>query len=142
MRWSKKPIEDSLYADLELCSLVSHKLFCHIIGNIYKLFQQRMTEESRFIHLVCGTIDADQLKQLTYEIAAEQVNLIPKEDIVDIIDDSLEWETIEQIFFWQLLLAHSLNLNQIWQIIPDLEWNAHGEAINAIVSLLKVFAHF
>ncbi|MES1902265.1 MAG: Integrator complex subunit 3 [Paramarteilia canceri] len=137
VQWAKQTIEDSLHTDLLECGIASHKLFSFSIFSVYKTFGSKMVDESRFMQLVVGCLDADELKQLRFEVASNKICLIPQDEIVDLIDDSLNWETVEQIFFWQLLCAHNLPLNQVWQIISELVWDSHGEAINAVSSILK-----
>ena len=38
------------------------------------------------------------------------------------VDASLEWETIEQYFLWQLITAHDIPAEQITPILPKLEF--------------------
>ncbi|MEN2495688.1 MAG: Integrator complex subunit 3 [Marteilia pararefringens] len=137
MRFDGENFTDHLYDDLDKCSLKCHQLFCDLLDKIYFVFGKQIIDDSRFMHLICGTVDSDQVKCLRQQIISKKVNLLPQDDIVDLIDDSLNWECIEQIYFWQILLAHNLSLNQIWQIIPDLDWTSHSEAINNIAILLK-----
>ena len=37
-------------------------------------------------------------------------------------DASLEWETIEQYFLWQLIAAHNIPVDYIMPILPKLEF--------------------
>ena len=38
-------------------------------------------------------------------------------------DASLEWETIEQYFLWQLVMAHNIPVEHILPILPKLEYS-------------------
>lgn len=38
-------------------------------------------------------------------------------------DESLEWESIEQYFLWQLIMAHNIPTEHILPVLPKLEYS-------------------
>lgn len=50
---------------------------------------------------------------------------------------SLNWETLEQFFFWQLVLAHDIDIKVILSNITKLDYNNHSEALTNILLMLK-----
>lgn len=50
---------------------------------------------------------------------------------------SLMWETFEQFCLWQLVTAHGIPIDYVLPILPRLEYNAHAEALTAILLMLK-----
>lgn len=57
--------------------------------------------------------------------------------ILQIIRDSLEFETFEQFCFWQLLQAHDIPLESFQDILPELDASRHAEALTYILLLLR-----
>ena len=39
-------------------------------------------------------------------------------------DASLEWETLEQYFLWQLITAHNIPVEHIMPILPKLDFHS------------------
>jgi len=39
------------------------------------------------------------------------------------VDASLEWETIEQYFLWQLITVHSIPVEDVMPVLPKLEFS-------------------
>lgn len=50
---------------------------------------------------------------------------------------SLNWETMEQYFFWQLVSAHDVNIKVILSNITKLDYNNHPETLTSILLMLK-----
>ena len=44
--------------------------------------------------------------------------------ILYISDASLEWETLEQYFLWQLITAHNIPVEHIMPILPKLDFHS------------------
>ena len=55
-----------------------------------------------------------------------------------VLEASLVWETIEQIFFWQLLMAHDdIDVDCMLPLLDKLDSNNHDEAIFNVFQMLK-----
>jgi len=50
---------------------------------------------------------------------------------------SLDWETMEQYFFWQLVSAHDVDIKVILSNITKLDYNNHPETLTSILLTLK-----
>lgn len=51
--------------------------------------------------------------------------------------NSLNWETLEQYFFWQLVTAHDIDIKVIISNISKLDYNNHSETLTNILLMLK-----
>lgn len=60
------------------------------------------------MHLICGTIDTKQLSELIGEIIRENITLFRKDSFQNIILNSLQWESVEQMFLWQLICIEAV----------------------------------
>jgi hypothetical protein len=78
------------------------------------------------------------LSQLKMSKSKKQMNKFKKENLVDVLNASLQWETIEQIFFWEILMAHDgIDLNYLLPIFNRLDSNKHSEAVCYLFQLIK-----
>jgi len=58
--------------------------------------------------------------------------------LADVLEASLVWESIEQIFFWQILIAHDdIEINSLLPLFCKLDSNTHSEANYHLFQLLK-----
>ena len=61
-----------------------------------------------------------------------------KETLLDVISTSLQWESVEQLFFWDLLCSHESISNEfLLKLFNRLDANKHAEAIGYIFDILK-----
>ncbi len=93
-------------------------------------------QSSKLLRLVCGSIDGTQLLDIVGEMVRENMTMFRKDAFtahlgilalfevlyIYILVASLEWDTIEQFFFWQLLQAEDVPIDWILSIIPKLEY--------------------
>lgn len=54
-----------------------------------------------------------------------------------LVTSSLNWETLEQYFFWKLVSAHDINIKVILSNIIKLDYNSHPETLTSIMLMLK-----
>lgn len=59
------------------------------------------------------------------------------ESFQTVLSASLSWETFEQFCLWQLVAAHGIPTDYVLPILSRLEYNAHAEALTAILLMLK-----
>ena len=52
-------------------------------------------------------------------------------------DSSLDWETIEQYFVWQLISAHNEDIEVAMTVLPKLEYPHNSEALTNFMLQLK-----
>ena len=85
-----------------------------------------------------GTRKASTLSQLKISKSKKTNQKFRKETMVDVLNTSLQWDTIEQIFFWEILLAHDgINLDYLLPIFNRLDPNKNAEAICYLFQLIK-----
>ncbi len=62
-----------------------------------------------------------------------------KNSLYGVLEASLSWESIEQVWFWQILLAHDdINVNYLLPILDRLDANQHAEAVFSLFQMLKL----
>jgi integrator complex subunit 3 len=128
-----------LIADMRLCEQDDADLFCFMLKFVYKNFQSMMTNNATMLRLICGCVDARQLKNLLANIICDDLKLFKQTAMLHAcIHDSLQWDTIEQVFFWKLLLAHSnITVSYLLPFVKRLDKNRDCEAICAVFQMLK-----
>ena len=66
-------------------------------------------------------------------------------NILIFTDASLEWETIEQYFLWQLISVHNIPVEHIMPILPKLEFVSEYIYLcfncETVLSRLDIFPH-
>ncbi len=62
-----------------------------------------------------------------------------KNSLFNVLEASLSWESIEQVWFWQLLLAHDdINVNYLLPVLDKLDAGQHAEAVFNLFQMLKL----
>lgn len=109
----KVDVDECLERDLQLLERYSLNLFLWLISDIYREFEQYTVNNSDILKIVVGCIDAKNLHDLICDITQGKLILFKNDGVIDVIRDSLEYETFEQMCFWQLLQAHDVPINNI-----------------------------
>jgi len=113
-------------------------VLCFMAGDLFHKFSDECRNNSDLIHLYVSNIDADQLYYLLVQCLQTQLVIFSKDpSIVDLLVTSLEWETFEQMAFWELLAAHSIPLQLLLPVLPKLKEKQHKEALTAIMMMIK-----
>lgn len=61
-----------------------------------------------------------------------------KESLVDVLSSSLNWESIEQLFFWEILVSHDdVTLEYLLPIFNRLDSVKHSEAVCYLFQMIK-----
>uniref|UniRef100_A0A914GUH6 SOSS complex subunit A homolog n=1 Tax=Globodera rostochiensis TaxID=31243 RepID=A0A914GUH6_GLORO len=107
-------LETVLIRDLEKCSFDNVNLF------------------ARLLH-----IDPHQLSGLMSEIARENIVLFSPEDILDLLQGSLKWESMEQFMLWQLVQVEAVEFDKFLDLLQTLNYAQHPEATAAILVILR-----
>lgn len=66
-----------------------------------------------------------------------KLNMFRADAVSSLVISSLNWETMEQYFFWQLVTAHNVNIKVILSNITKLDFNNHAEILTNIMLMLK-----
>lgn len=81
---------------------------------------------------------ASALSQLKMSKSMKRKQKFKKESLIDVLNASFNWETIEQIFFWEILMAHEcVSLSYLLPVFNRLDANKHSEAVCHLFQLIK-----
>lgn len=83
-------------------------MFLWVLPEIYREFESLMVNNSKMLRLVVGCVDAKNLQDLIFDVTQGKLVMFKNEGIINVIRDSLKYETFEQMCLWQLLQAHDV----------------------------------
>ncbi|KAI0237347.1 Integrator complex subunit 3 [Lamellibrachia satsuma] len=132
-----RDLKTCLMTDLTLCQEDDVRLFSFLIPDIYTQFPSIAIGNSELLHLIVSSIDATQLQDLVCEILRGHLEMFRKDSFLSVLNASLDWDTIEQYFLWQLIATHNIPVEHIMPILPKLDFAAHSEALSCILIQLK-----
>lgn len=132
-----KDLPSCLMRDLKLCQEDDVRLFIFLMPDIYTIFPNIAIGNVELLHMIVSAIDGTQLQELICQILQGHLVMFRKDSFLSILNGSLEWETLEQYFLWQLISAHNIPVDYIMPVLPKLDYTAHAEALSSILVLLK-----
>lgn len=109
----KIDVDACLERDLQLMEQYSLKTFLWLISDIYREFESNAVNNSDILKVVVGCVDAKNLHDLICDITQGKLVMFKNDGVIDVIRESLDFETFEQMCFWQLLLAHDVPISHI-----------------------------
>ncbi len=133
-------MSSSLLEDLRLCAEDDVNLLCTMACDIFFRFSEESRNNAALLQLYVSYIDGRQLYQLLVGVLHGSLTMFSRTDpsgLIDVLTASLDWETFEQMAFWQLLAAHSLPLHLILPLLPRLKEEEHCEALAALMTMIK-----
>nr|VZI43707.1 unnamed protein product [Spirometra erinaceieuropaei] len=128
----------SLHRDMELLADDNRFLFCYLLPTVYSVFAHELTNNTDFIRLVVSKIDPGQANYLVCEILRGHLNFFHRSNITEVLKASLEWTSMEQFFFWQLVNAHELPTRNFLPLISLVNDQKHPEACLHLLLLLQL----
>ena len=144
LKKEKQDFEKFFLEDMKLCQQDDGDLFCFMILFVYKNFQTIVVNNSDMIYLIVSSIDSIQCKNLLSLIISDELKLLKATmqtslKFIQCLFNSLQWDTLEQIFFWKLLFAHNnITIDYLLPLIPKLDSIKHCEAICDLFQILKL----
>ncbi|XP_050400889.1 integrator complex subunit 3 [Patella vulgata] len=133
-----KDLTSCLLGDLQLCQEDDVRLFTYLIPDIYTHFPGISVGNASLFHMITSSIDGIQLQDLICQILQGHLVMFKnKETFLSVLNESLEWETIEQYFLWQLISSHNIPVEHILSILPKLDFQTNAEALTSMLVLLK-----
>lgn len=120
---SSQKIDACLERDLTLMEQYSLNMFLWLIPDIYREFDSHMVNNSDVLKIVVGCIDAKNLRDLVFDITQGKLVMFKKEGVIDVVRDSLEYETFEQMCLWQLLTAHDVPISYLQVSLKESQSN-------------------
>ncbi|CAH8593487.1 unnamed protein product [Heterobilharzia americana] len=131
-------LRDSLFKDMQLLSDDNRRLFAYLLPDVFTVFSSELKDDTEFLQLIVATIDPGMCNSLISEIVRGHLNLFPNNDLTNILNASLEWNSIEQLFFWQLINAHEIPTSRFLPLIRSVDSFKHPEACSNLILLLKL----
>lgn len=104
------PFENQLKIDLALLERSNSRMFFWILPDLFKEYKNVMLNNIDVLSLFIGAIDANNLRDIIFNVTQGKLVMFSNDDIIDVIRESLEYETFEQFCFWQLIQAHDIPL--------------------------------
>ncbi|XP_022161957.1 integrator complex subunit 3 [Myzus persicae] len=130
-------LNECLLSDLQLCQEDDTSMFCWLIPAVYDQFSKITVGNEDFLHLVVSTIDGSQIQEIICLILQGKLSMFRSDAVPSLATSSLDWETMEQYFFWQLVSAHDIDIKVILSNITKLDYNNHPETLTSILLTLK-----
>ncbi|CAH8555090.1 unnamed protein product [Schistosoma mattheei] len=131
-------LRDSLFKDMQLLSDDNRRLFAYLLPDVFTVFSSELSNDTEFLRLIVATIDPGMCNSLISEIVRGHLNLFPNNDLTNILNATLEWNSIEQLFFWQLINAHEIPTSRFLPLIHSVDSFKHPEACSNLILLLKL----
>lgn len=110
---SSPKIDVCLERDLQQMEQYSVNILLWLLTDIYREFETHVVNNSEILKIIVGCIDARNLHDLTCDITQGKTIMFKNDGVLKVIRESLEFETFEQLFFWQLLTAHDVPISSI-----------------------------
>lgn len=130
-------LNECLLSDLQLCQEDDAAMFCWLMPAVYNQFPKIIVGNEDFLHLVVSTVDGSQVQEIICLILQGKLTMFRSDAVPSLATCSLNWETIEQFFFWKLVSAHDIDIKVILSNIVKLDYNNHPETLTSILLMLK-----
>ncbi|XP_061598027.1 integrator complex subunit 3 [Cololabis saira] len=126
-----------LMMDMKACQEDDVRLLCYLTPSIYSEFPDETLRSGELLNMIVAVIDSTQLQELMCHVMMGNLVMFRKDSVLNILIQSLEWETFEQYSTWQLFLAHSIPLETIIPILQHLKYKEHPEALSCLLLQLR-----
>ncbi|XP_059206603.1 integrator complex subunit 3 isoform X2 [Centropristis striata] len=126
-----------LMMDMKACQEDDVRLLCYLTPSIYSEFPDETLRSGELLNMIVAVIDSTQLQELMCHVMMGTLVMFRKDSVLNILIQSLDWETFEQYSTWQLFLAHSIPLETIIPILQHLKYKEHPEALSCLLLQLR-----
>uniref|UniRef100_A0A8C7BC25 Integrator complex subunit 3 n=1 Tax=Neovison vison TaxID=452646 RepID=A0A8C7BC25_NEOVI len=103
----------------------------------YLRFPDETLRSGELLNMIVAVIDSAQLQELVCHVMMGNLVMFRKDSVLNILIQSLDWETFEQYCAWQLFLAHNIPLETIIPILQHLKYKEHPEALSCLLLQLR-----
>ncbi|XP_050506939.1 integrator complex subunit 3 homolog [Diabrotica virgifera virgifera] len=134
----EKKVDICLYDDLYACHHSDTKLMMWIVPDLYRDFKPQTVNNAQILRVIISAIDPRQLQTLVGKVLQGHLMMFKPETIIPLLKASLQWESIEQFFLWQLVNAHNISIDTVLPLITELDYDQHPEALTAVTLMLKM----
>uniref|UniRef100_A0A2K6TQ03 Integrator complex subunit 3 n=1 Tax=Saimiri boliviensis boliviensis TaxID=39432 RepID=A0A2K6TQ03_SAIBB len=115
-----------LMMDMKACQEDDVRLLCHLTPSIYTEFPDETLRSGELLNMIVAVIDSAQLQELVCHVMMGNLVMFRKDSVLNILIQSLDWETFEQYCAWQLFLAHNIPLETIIPILQHLKYKGES----------------
>ncbi|KRY93419.1 Integrator complex subunit 3 [Trichinella pseudospiralis] len=129
-------LDEMLEQDLKICARDDYRLFFLLLPHVYKACPEVSLRSTEIIHLVAAYFDGVILYDFLVQMNELELQLFRKDTFPSVLQASLEWSTMEQMCFWNLVSADGVPIEWIQHTIPKLEYPKHVEAMINICLML------
>ncbi|KAJ1521963.1 hypothetical protein ONE63_002294 [Megalurothrips usitatus] len=133
----KKNEEECLLMDLALCQEEDVTALCWLVPEVYGLFPDTVVGHPEILHTIVAAIDAQQLQDIVYLVLQGELEMFRHDQFASLLLESLNWETMEQCWLWQLATAHEVPLEVLLPVLSKLDFTAHSEALSSVMLMMK-----
>uniref|UniRef100_A0A8C3IKJ1 Integrator complex subunit 3 n=1 Tax=Chrysemys picta bellii TaxID=8478 RepID=A0A8C3IKJ1_CHRPI len=126
-----------LMMDMKACQEDDVRLLCYLTPSIYTEFPDETLRSGELLNMIVAVIDSAQLQELVCHVMMGNLVMFRKDSVLNILIQSLDWETFEQYCTWQLFLAHNIPLETIIPILQHLKYKEHPEALSCLLLQLR-----
>ncbi|XP_066577386.1 integrator complex subunit 3 isoform X1 [Amia ocellicauda] len=126
-----------LMMDMKACQEDDVRLLCYLTPSIYSEFPDETLRSGELLNMIVAVIDSTQLQELLCHVMMGTLVMFRKDSVLNILIQSLDWETFEQYSTWQLFLAHSIPIETIIPILQHLKYKEHPEALSCLLLQLR-----
>uniref|UniRef100_A0A8C2E044 Integrator complex subunit 3 n=1 Tax=Cyprinus carpio TaxID=7962 RepID=A0A8C2E044_CYPCA len=126
-----------LMMDMKACQEDDVRLLCYLTPSIYSEFPDETLRSGELLNMIVAVIDSAQLQELMCHVMMGNLVMFRKDSVLNILIQSLDWETFEQYSTWQLFLVHSIPLETIIPILQHLKYKEHPEALSCLLLQLR-----
>uniref|UniRef100_A0A8C5NM93 Integrator complex subunit 3 n=1 Tax=Junco hyemalis TaxID=40217 RepID=A0A8C5NM93_JUNHY len=95
---------------------------------VHSQFPDETLRSGELLNMIVAVIDSFQLQELVCHVMMGNLVMFRKDSVLNILIQSLDWETFEQYCTWQLFLAHNIPLETIIPILQHLNTGNPGNS--------------
>lgn len=106
-------LDDQLVKDLEALEVERTNIFLWILPDIFREFSSNMVNNKDVLKLLVSCIDSKNQRDIIYSITQGKLTMFKKDGVLECIRESLNYETFEQLFLWQLVQAHDVPIESL-----------------------------
>lgn len=135
---AEKKVDTCLNDDLYECRLDEDKILLWLTPDLFKEFRQQTVNNPHILRVIVSTASSAQLHDLVCYVMQNKLVMFKSDNFQSVLKASLEWDTFEQFFLWQLILAHDIiSLDTLLPILPQLHFINHSEALTSMLLIIK-----
>lgn len=109
----EQKLDVQLLKDLEALEIERTSVFLWILPDLFREFDSTMVNNKNVLKLLVSCIDSKNQRDIIYSVTQGKLTIFKTDGVIDCIRESLDYETIEQLFLWQLVQAHDVPIESL-----------------------------